>query len=101
MSKSPYEILLRPILTEKSMNLAAAGDDEQHQYTFQVHKASNKREIRWAVEAAYGVKVTNVSTITSKGKMHYPRARNTRPGKRADVKKAIVTLANGQQIDLV
>ncbi len=101
MSKSPYEILLRPILTEKSLNLAGGTGAGHHQYTFHVHKSANKREIRWAVEAAYGVKVASVNTTTHKGKVHRPRLRGAKPGKRADVKKAVVTLAEGQQIELV
>ncbi len=102
MSKSPYEILLRPVLTEKSLNLAGgATSGGHHQYTFQVHKSANKREIRWAVEAAYGVKVASVNTTTHKGKVHRPRMRGAKPGKRPDTKKALVTLAEGHQIELV
>ncbi|MCC5877917.1 MAG: 50S ribosomal protein L23, partial [Candidatus Sumerlaeia bacterium] len=71
------------------------------EYHFEVAKDSNKREIRWAVETAYGVKVAGVSTIVVKGKNKYSRMRGNRLGKRPDVKKAIVTLTEGQQIELL
>ena len=95
MEKSPYHILLRPIVTEK----AIADRGARQQYTFQVATSSNKREIKWAVEAAYGVNVVSVNTILNKGKRRFSRMRGARPGKRADLKKAIVTLAEGQEIE--
>jgi large subunit ribosomal protein L23 len=100
MSKSPYQIIVRPVITERALK----GADEKlarNSYTFRVTLDSNKREIKWAVEAAYGVKVERVNTVLTKGKNRYSRTRGTRSGKRADVKKAIVTLAAGQQIQLM
>ena len=94
--KSPYEILVRPVITEDALKRT-----EKQQYTFRVSVDSNKREIKWAVETAYGVKVLAVNTILTKGKNRYSRQRGTKVGKRPDVKKAIVTLAEGQQIQLM
>ncbi|CAN5377107.1 50S ribosomal protein L23 [soil metagenome] len=96
--KSPYQILVRPVITEKALR----GGDDKHtdkQYTFRVAITANKREIKWAVETAYGVQVESVNTVLTKGKTRYARARGGRTGKRADVKKAIVKLATGQQIE--
>lgn len=98
IQKSPYQILIRPIITEKALR---SSNEEAAQYTFQVALDSNKREVRWAVEAAYGVKVENVQTLRVKGKNRYSRTRGNRVGKRPDFKKAIVTLAAGQQIELM
>lgn len=96
--KSPYQIILKPIITEKALGGTAKDAAEYH---FQVSTSANKREIRWAVETAYGVKVTQVNTVLRKGKNRYSRSRGNKVGKRPDVKKAIVTLASGQQIDLM
>ena len=72
MEKSPYQILIRPIITEKAM--LGTGSDTPT-YMFEVAKTSNKREIRWAVEAAYGVKVKDITTTLLKGKNKYSRTR--------------------------
>jgi large subunit ribosomal protein L23 len=98
-SKSPYEIIDRPVMTEKSL-LGAAPTGKSSQFTFKVRINANKREIRWAVETAYGVKVTGVNIVLTKGKIKYSRQNGTAVGKKSDVKKAIVTLAPGQQISL-
>lgn len=98
IQKSPYQILVRPIITEKSQRLYST--EEPAQFTFEVAKTSNKREIKWAVETAYGVKVQRVNTVLLKGKSRVNRMRGT-AGKKPDVKKAIVTLAAGQQIELM
>jgi len=91
--KDPYSIIERPIVSEKSMNAARAG-----QYTFKVRKDANKIEIREAVERAFKVKVVRVNTLIVKGET---RRWGRRPaGKTPDWKKAIVTLAPGQKIDL-
>lgn len=96
MSKHPYEILVRPLLTEK----AAGQQSQDHpKYTFQVRPDSNKIEIRQAIERAFNVKVASVATVLTKGKVK--RARTGRMGRRPDVKKAIVTLAEGQSINLI
>ncbi len=99
IEKSPYEILVRPVISEKALNVSATPGGAQ--YVFRVAIASNKRQIRWAVEAAYGVKVTKVTTVLTKGKSRRSRNRQGLTGKRPDVKKAYVTLANGQQIALM
>lgn len=98
IQKSPYQILVRPIITEKALH---GTDADNAQYTFEVDTRANKREIKWAVEAAYGVKVTNVNTVLTKGKIRNMRARPGAGGKKPDVKKAFVTLAQGQQIELM
>lgn len=96
MSKHPYEILVRPLLTEK----ATSGQDaKKAQYTFQVAIDSNKVEIRHAVESAFKVRVLSVNTVTTKGKRK--RLRTAKLGRRPDVKKAIVTLAEGDSINLI
>lgn len=83
--KSPYDILIAPIVTEKSM-----ADMEENKYTFKVASDANKAEIRQAVEAAFdGVKVRRVNTVTMKGKTRRVGYHTT---KSSDWKKAIVTL---------
>lgn len=83
--KSPYEIIKRPIITEKSMEML-----DDNKYTFEVDKNANKPEIKAAVEAIFdGVKVKNVRTMNFTGKSVRTRYGY---GKRADWKKAIVTL---------
>ena len=96
MNKHPYQILVRPLLTE-------AATDRQvltaPQYTFRVAIDATKVDIRRAVETAFKVKVTSVNTILNKGKRK--RLRTAKYGRRPDWKKAIVTLAQGQSINLV
>ena len=92
--KTPFEILLRPVITERS---TANQAQEQPQYAFQVAIDANKQEIRQAVEAAFDVKVQKVNTLRVKGKVKRVRRE---AGKRSDWKKAIVTLQKGQSIDL-
>lgn len=83
--KAPYQIIKRPIITEKSMEML-----DEHKYTFEVDKNANKPEIKKAVEAIFeGVKVKSVRTMNYKGKKVRTRYGY---GKRADWKKAIVTL---------
>ena len=81
---SPEEIIVKPIITEKSSSNVAEG-----KYTFKVAKKATKIQIANAVEALFNVKVTNVNTITVKGKEKRVGA-NT--GRRPDWKKAIVTI---------
>jgi large subunit ribosomal protein L23 len=90
--KNPRDILIRPIVSEKSYALMDEG-----KYTFEVDPRSNKTEIKIAVEQIFGVKVESVNTINRKGK-----ARRTRfgIGKRKDVKRAIVTVGDGEAIDI-
>lgn len=91
--KSPYQILIRPLISERAV---AAKD--QNKYVFQVAVDANKYEIKAAVERAFGVEVVSVNTTTRKG-LRVQRMR-TRPGRTPDVKKAIVTLAKGQALEL-
>jgi len=87
-----YDIVLAPHITEKSTMLS-----ENNAVVFKVAGTASKPEIKAAVEALFKVKVTGVNTIVQKGKTK--RWKGT-PYKRSDVKKAIVTLAEGQTIDI-
>jgi large subunit ribosomal protein L23 len=92
--KDPRDIIIRPVVSEKSYALI-----EQNVYTFEVHRDAAKPEIRSAIEEIFGVKVSSVNTLNRKGKS----VRNRRTGKvghRPDRKRAIVTLAEGDSIDL-
>ncbi|HZQ28256.1 MAG TPA: 50S ribosomal protein L23 [Acidimicrobiales bacterium] len=92
--KDPRDVILRPVVSEKSYALLDEGV-----YTFIVHPDANKTEIRQAVETIFNVRVEKVNTLNRKGK----RKRNRRLptfGKRADSKRAIVTLVPGQTIEL-
>ena len=86
------DVLVRPIITEKAMK---AG--ESSQVVFEVKKCATKPEIKAAVEGVFGVEVKAVNTLTQKGKIKFFRGQK---GVRSDVKKAIVTLAKGQTIDV-
>lgn len=87
-----YEIIRRPVVTEKS-TLGAS----HNQVTFQVSLDATKPEIGAAVEALFDVKVKAVNTLRQAGKSKRFRGR---PGRRSDYKKAIVTLADGHNIDV-
>lgn len=87
-----YDIIRSPVITEKA-TIAA----EQNQVVFNVAKSATKPEIKAAVEALFKVKVEAVNTLVRKGKVK--RFRGFK-GQRDDVKKAIVTLAEGQRIDI-
>lgn len=94
--RHPYNVLIGPLLTEK----ATEGQGLHHpQFSFKVAIDSNKVEIRKAVETAFKVKVLSVNTIVNKGKRK--RLRTARLGRRPDWKKAIITLAEGQSINLI
>jgi large subunit ribosomal protein L23 len=94
MSRSPREIVIRPIMTEKSMRQK----EEQNTVTFQVRPDANKIEIRSAIEAIFNVKVADVRTASFQGKL---KRMGRYQGRRPDWKKAIVTLAAGHKIELV
>ena len=85
--RDPRDILLAPVVSEKSYGLLDAG-----KYTFVVAPDSNKTEIRQAVEAVFGVKVSSVNTINRQGKKRRTRVGT---GKRKDTKRAVVTLKDG------
>ena len=94
MSRSAREVLIRPLMTEKSMRLK----ETHNSVTFEVRPDANKVEIRSAVEAVFNVKVAAVRTASFQGKL---KRMGRHQGRRADWKKAIVTLAPGHKIDLV
>lgn len=87
-----YDVILAPVITEKATILS-----EQNKVVFRVAMDSTKDEIARAVEALFSVQVTKVNTLITKGKQKRFRGR---VGVRSDVKKAIVTLAEGQSIDV-
>ncbi len=90
----PRDVILEPVVSEKSYGLLDEGA-----YTFKVHPEANKIQIRQAIESIFDVKVLKVTTANRKGK----RKRNRRAltfGRRPDTKRAIVTLVEGDRIDL-
>ena len=87
-----YDIVLAPHITEKSTLLS-----ETNSVVFQVAPKATKPEIKAAIEALFGVTVTQVNTIVTKGKTKRWKGK---PYQRSDVKKAIVRLAEGQSIDV-
>ena len=92
--KDPRYIILEPVVSEKSYALL-----DEAVYTFKVHPDASKPEIRDAITSIFGVKVLNVNTLNRKGK----RKRNRKTGayaQRPGEKRAIVTLAPGESIDL-
>jgi large subunit ribosomal protein L23 len=95
--KSLDAILIKPVLTEKMLQM----QEEAQKYGFQVATQANKIEIKKAIEGKFGVLVAKVHTVNVKGKM---KRMNTRQGltrgRRSDWKKAVVTLKEGYTIDL-
>lgn len=87
-----FDVVVKPIITEKSTLVG-----EYNQMVFEVAKTATKPEIKAAIEALFGVKVTAVNTLVQKGKTKRWRGR---PYQRTDLKKAVVTLAEGQSIDV-
>jgi large subunit ribosomal protein L23 len=90
--KDHRDILVAPVISEKSYGLL-----DQNKHTFIVRPTANKTEIKIAVEKVFNVKVTDVNTLNRQGKR-----RRTRYGwgQRANTKRAIVTVADGQRIDI-
>lgn len=88
----PTQVLIRPIITEKSMRLR----DEHNQYLFEVKRDLNKISIKRVVEEAFKVKVTKVRVLSVRGK---ERRMGWFSGRRPDWKKAIVTLKEGNKIE--
>lgn len=86
------DILLAPVVSEKSYGLL-----DENKYTFLVSPDANKTEIKIAVETVFGVKVTGVNTSNREGKR---RRTKSGWGKRPDTKRAIVSVAEGQRIDI-
>ena len=90
----PRDVIIRPVVSEKSYALL-----DQGVYTFVVQPDANKAEIRYAIESIFGVNVVKVNTLNRPGKRKRNRRQQTF-GKRADTKRAIVTLASGQSIPI-
>ena len=88
-----YDTIVRPVITEK-----ATMSSENGQVSFVVRNDATKSEIKAAVEMLFDVKVVTVNTLITKGKIKMFRGRK---GRRSDVKKAIVTLAEGQSIEIM
>lgn len=91
--RDPRDVIIRPVVTERSTLLA----DDNDAFTFIVAKDANKPEIRNAVERLFDVKVRSVNTMRYRGKVKR-LGRNT--GRRPSFKKAIVTLVEGERIDV-
>jgi large subunit ribosomal protein L23 len=94
MSRDPRDIIVRPVVSEKSY-----ASFDANVYTFIVASDANKIEIRKAIESIFNVRVTNVNTINRKGK----RKRNRRTGtwsSRPDERRAVVSLADGDRIEI-
>ena len=94
MSADPrhYDVIVSPVITEKATNLT-----EQNKVVFRVAPKATKPQIKEAVEKLFDVKVAAVNTMTTKGKKKIFRGQR---GQRSDVKKAIVTLVEGDTIDV-
>jgi large subunit ribosomal protein L23 len=88
----PRDILLAPVISEKSYGLL-----DENKYTFLVRPDANKTQIKIAVEQVFGVTVTGVNTLNRQGKRRRTRAGF---GSRPDTKRAVVSVADGQRIDI-
>ena len=91
--KDPRDIVLAPVVSEKSYDLI----DAAHTYTFEVSPRASKSEIKRAVESIFKVTVVAVNTMNRKGKT---KRTGYRMGTRSDVKRALVTLAESDSIDI-
>jgi large subunit ribosomal protein L23 len=91
--KAPHDIIFAPVVSEKSYDLI----EDQNTYTFEVDPRSNKEEIRDAIEEVFDVTVLRVNTMNRKGKR---KRSGYKIGKRKDIKRAVVKLAEGDSIDL-
>ena len=93
--KSPRDVIVRPVVSEKSY-----AQLEANRYTFLVHPDANKTQIKQAIESIWNVRVTNVNTMNRKGKVKRGGRYRQVTGTRANQKRAIVTLAEGDQIEI-
>ena len=91
--RDPRDVLLAPVISEKSYGLL-----DDNQYTFIVLPEANKTQIKIAVEQVFNVKVLNVNTVNRQGKRK--RSRGTQTGKRKNTKRAIVSVAPGDRIEI-
>ncbi len=89
----PHQVILRPVISEKSYNLI----ESEGQYTFQVDRRANKNQIKRAIESAFDVKVDKVNTAHVKSK---PKRQGLTRGRTSTWKKAVVKLAEGERIEL-
>ncbi len=89
----PHQVIIRPVISEKSYNLI----ETEGQYTFQVDRRANKNQIKQAVELAFDVKVHKVNTANMKSK---PKRQGLTRGRTANWKKAVVRLQAGERIEL-
>ncbi len=88
----PRDLILRPVISEKTYGLL-----DENKYTFVVDKRANKTQIKQAIESIFDVKVESVNTLNRQGKV---KRRGWVVGKRPDEKRAIVTLAPGDEIEI-
>lgn len=91
--KSAYDVILAPVVSEKTYDLI----ERSNTYTFEVDPRSSKGEIRDAIQTIFEVKVVRVNTMNRQGKR---KRYGYKMGKRKDTKRALVTLADGNSIDL-
>jgi large subunit ribosomal protein L23 len=91
--RDPRDVLVAPVISEKSYGLL-----DENQYTFIVRPGANKTQIKIAVEQIFDVKVLGVNTITRQGKRK--RSKGTLMGRRKNTKRAIVSVAPGQRIEI-
>lgn len=91
--KSAHDIILAPVVSEKSYDLI----EHQNTYTFEVDPRANKTQIRDAIERVFDVRVLRVNTMNRQGKV---KRTGYKLGRRKNVKRAVVTLAQGDSIDL-
>jgi large subunit ribosomal protein L23 len=91
--KNPRDIIFEPVVSEKSYDLVS----DNNTYTFVVDRRSNKTEIKQAIEKIFTVKVASVNTMNRQGKR---KRTGWTVGKRKDTKRALVTLAPGESIDV-
>ena len=94
MKLSPYQVLIRPVITEDSTRIATL---REPQYSFLVNVQANKIAIARAIEEAFNVRVKSVNTLRQRGK---PKRMRGHLGRRPECKKAFVTLEEGNTIDL-
>ncbi len=90
--KDPRDVILKPVVSEKSYGLL-----DENKYTFLVDPRANKTEIKIAVEQIFNVRVLKVNTLNRQGKR---KRRGLQVGKRPDTKRAVVTLAPGDEIEI-
>ncbi|HWB89838.1 MAG TPA: 50S ribosomal protein L23 [Acidimicrobiia bacterium] len=91
--RTAHDIILAPVVSEKSYDLI----ESHNTYTFEVDPRANKEQIRDAIEKVFEVRVVRVNTMNRKGKV---KRTGWKLGKRKDIKRAVVTLAAGDSIDL-